>query len=93
MQTLGRQRLVKGGTELGVPIVRHVTARSGHVIDGIAGHVSDSGFGWVPGDTGDANAPGSQMKEEKNIVGREASLGEHLGGEEVCARRQPAGCG
>src|SRR5262245_32306708 len=62
--------MVEGRTELGVAVVQHVTTLaqcSGHVVNGIASHLSDPSLRGVAGDAGKDDAPGLQMNKEKDV--------------------------
>ena len=85
---LGCQHIVKRRTELGIPIMQHVTAlpnSSRRVVDGIARHLSHPCFGGMARDAGKGDAPALQIEEEKDVVGAEPTPSQHLDREQVAA--------
>src|SRR5690349_6937397 len=61
------------------------TDRAGRVIDYVASDLGHPGFGGVPGDPGEGNAPGLQVEKEEDVICNEATPSQHLNREEVCS--------
>lgn len=60
------------------------TDRTSGLIDRIASHLSHPGFGGVPRDAGEGNAPRLQVEKEEYVIRYETTPGQDLDGEEVC---------
>ena len=58
---------------------------SGTLVGGVPGHLNHPLGGGMFGQTGETDAARFQMNEEQDVVGGEASPGEHFDGEEVGA--------
>ena len=59
--------------------------RTNGLIDRIASHLRQPGFGGVSGDAGEGNAPRLQVEKEEDVIGNETTPGQDLNGEEVCS--------
>src|SRR6476619_7057326 len=79
---------MKGGAELGIPVVEDVpfsAKKTGTLVGSIASHLEHPFGRGMSGQTGETDTAGFQMNEEQHVVGGETSPGEHFDGEEVGA--------
>jgi hypothetical protein len=83
---LDRRIIQKRSAEFCIPIVKkvaHATEESRTLVGGVASHLNHPLGGRMSGQTGETDAARFQMNEEQDVVGGEASPGEHFDGEEV----------
>jgi hypothetical protein len=86
LNSAGLKHGSEGGAELRVAIVQDKADRKQSaidVVDGIASHLHHPILGGMWGDSGERDASRFQMQEEENVVGDQASPGEHFDGEEI----------
>ena len=80
------QHIVERRAEFRIPIMQHITTLaelSGGLVDRVARHLRHPGLRRMPGDAGQADAPGLQMKEEQDVVRGETTPRQHFDSEEV----------
>jgi len=78
---LRRQHIVESGAVSGIAVMQHVatlTQCAEGVVDSVASQLRHPGFGRVPGEAGEGDAPGFQVEEKEDVVGRETTPGRHF---------------